>query len=564
MTDVNTDDFAQSLIGKSPYEIYKAIREFDNVNGKGAAKAALQQSQTFRSYCKEQLAAFLSNKMALPKRDAENIDKWWKFFADDFSLEDIQKANAKIANRQYIYSDKFIDMQKNKNFLLFAEHIDYFQEELEMPDIDGMEDVRISERQKLVDYLRFMESGKNSRQAIEDGNWDLLTKKFEHFPSMPSDFLLDVYEKNYSTAPNGDRTDMLLRILLYRINDINQDNWKLSLEEAIVWEKYLDEKDYFSGEIFAKLKAKIKEAQEKAQNTSPTIINYEEADNDNEKSNDSSAENKPAQTENIVQKEHAAEDKKAESQDKTSTKDNGIAKLDKTELPKEQLDKNKDKAPTTASWKEKALSDWQDWSKKNNKIVQEYKPQGYAVLAFKIYDNAEKAKADEFDADITYRKENDIVVKGHKDKVPSDDVFAAIVAQAKKNGPEICFGDIKSSVFKAKLMLACLNDPEVKMVNPPKLSELTDLPEDLKTKLEEKLPRRSTHAKERMNRLYEEKNGRPRPDKSPRSFSDKKDRKSSDRLRGTGNSDNNSGKRKSFRPRNGNTSMPIKRDNQYE
>ena len=95
-------------------------------------------------------------------------------------------------------------------------------------------------------------------------------------------------------------------------------------------------------------------------------------------------------------------------------------------------------------------------------------------------------------------------------------------------------------------MLACLNDPEVKMVNRPKLSELTDLPEDLKAKLKEKLPRPTDHVKGRMDKLNKEKTGYSRSGDAVKGSSDK----SSERPNRDGKfrSDNKSKEGKSFRP----------------
>lgn len=646
MTDINMDDFAKSLIGKAPYAIYQAIRDLDREKGEGTAISLLQPSKEFGKYCSQQMKAFLENRLALTKRDADNIDKWWKFSLNNFSLEDIQKAQNKISQKEYIRSERYFDFDYSKTVKLFKDNILDIQDEMDMPPIEGTEHIRLEQRQKIVDFIRFMTREGKTIKLINDNDWEPIRNEFNGFPKMSMKYLLSRYNKSkqYNIEhPQKQKTEEELffaRIIDYRINNILDGKQKINLEEIQLAETYI--KSYDAAEsktvqsILAKL-AEMKKEIDTSQTTQreiedennkesvsrakkeefndneqteevakprPTVINFIETDDENsqqltEQNDVDGNEVKPQQTEalaenNIPSADEIIEmvDEKEDSDD--SVNDNSVLNIDEIEpnIANENVAyREDDKAIESSeekpqkieeevqiplnqsnSWQGKTLSDWKDWGKKNNKFVQEYKPTEKATLSFKVYDNAEKAKADEFDADITYRKENDVVVKGHKGKIPSDEVFAAIVAQAKKNGTDICFGDIKSSIFKAKLMLACLNDPEVKMVNRPKLSELTDLPEDLKAKLKEKLPRPTDHVKGRMDKLNEEKTGRPRSRErtekisSHRQHSDERRRKSTDRPRQTSRprSDSNTDERKSSRPRNGNTSLPLTRSYQYE
>lgn len=663
MTEINMDNFAQSLIGKSPYAIYQAIRDLDKEKGEGTAMSLLQNSPEFSKYCSQQMKAFLDNRMALTLRDARNIEKWWKFSSNDFSLEDIKKAYDKIENGEYIRSDHFIDFDKSKNFKLFKDNIQSIKFEMKMPNTKDkdIERHRINKRQRIVDFARLMSRESETRKRIEANDWEAIRNEFSGFPKMPMSFLLNRYNKSKQhniDHPEKQKTEeeaFFSRIVEYRIKDIIYGNRKTNLEELQLAEEYVKSFNRADDEnhqaILAKLdeikkgleatkaeneslETKTKETasqekEEKADETvsqpteaqqtensshpeeelkesslkrKQTVINFIEEDDEEksqtltdekdspkeaeisaEKNNISkeepkvSAQNDIPSADEIIEKVENKE-KSDDKADKIASEDNSILNIDELDLndakensswkeddsavetPEEAPQKIAEevqmpvKQPDTKpnSWHDKTLSDWQEWSKKSNKVVQEYKPKEQAVLAFKVYDNAEKAKADEYDADITYRKENDVVVKGHKGKMPSDEVFAAIVAQAKKDGSEICFGDIKSSVFKAKLMLACLNDKEVKMVNPPKLSELTDLPEDLKAKLKEKLPRPADHAKERMDKLNKEKTGHSRYDGDNKGSSDK----SSERPRRDGKfrSDNKSRGGKFSRPRDGKSS----------
>lgn len=594
------DNFAQSLIGKSPYEIYKAIRDLDKEKGKGTALSLLQPSKEFGKYCSQQMKAFLENRMALTLRDADNIDKWWKFSLNDFSFEDIKKAYAKIENGEYIRSDHYIDFDRNKMFKLFKDNIRSIKSEMKMQHIENADAARyrINKRQRIVDFARFMTRESEPRKQIEANNWEALSKEFENFPSDSTYALLNRYNKSkqynieHPQEQKIEEETLFARIVEYRIKDIIYGNKKTNLEEIQLVEEYIkafnrsDDEDHQA--LLAKLDAMKKEIeatqaenesvetkvqetnpQEKKQTTSSTqhkqiIINFIE-DGDHEKTDekDSSTESLvsakndiPSADEiieqvenhensnNIVEEIVAPDASYKEDDSAVETPEEAPQKIEEeVQMPLKQPDAKPN------SWHDKTLSDWKEWSKKSNKIVQEYKPKEQAVLAFKVYDNAEKAKADEFDADITYRKENDIVVKGHKGKMPSDEVFAAIVAQAKKDGSEICFGDIRSSEFKARLLLACLNNKDIKMVNPPKLSELTDLPEDLKARLKEKLPRRSAHAEERMKQLNNEKKGRSRSENGNKGSS----RKVSDKTRSGGQprSGNNYGEGKFSRPHDG-------------
>ena len=623
MTETDVKEFGKSLVGKSPYEIYKAIRDFDKENGRGAAMDTLQHSKEFGEYCTQQLQAFLDNRLALTQRDADNVEIWWKYSNHDFALEDIKRADAKVAKSLFVRSERFVNMNTNPTFLKFMQHIPDIQDEMDMPKIEGGDHIRCEQRQIIVDFVRFVGSGKKSSALIENGDWTALSNLFEHFPKMSSvhiGSLLDKVKAYNKENPNKQRTEreaFITRILQYRLENICRGDCKPNAEEVEFLETYLKDIQLKDPDLAEKTLAKLaavkqelaeaakasqaqmpQETQADAQvNPQPvekphaTVINFEEESTQAIAENNKIAADEPKVQENIPSGEKVEEivpeapqqeaperedDSAVESPEEQPQKleeevqqklpeqsvsaDNSILNVDEIE-PNNDAHENTQAA---VSWQSKTLSSWHDWGQKNNKIVQEYKPADEATLAFKVYDNADKAKAGAFDADITYRKENDITVKGYKGKVPSDEVFAAIVAQAKKNGPEICFGDIKSSIFKAKLMLACLNDPEVKMVNQPKLSELTDLPEDLKAKLKEKLPRPTDHAQKRMQELKNTKTNRPSTDNRSKGSSDKRNEKSADRPHRTGNLDKNSGESKPLRPRNGNTSLPMKRDNQYE
>lgn len=64
--------------------------------------------------------------------------------------------------------------------------------------------------------------------------------------------------------------------------------------------------------------------------------------------------------------------------------------------------------------------------------------------------------------------------KDKKAKIPDNKDFENLALLAKKSGMSISFGEIKSPEFKARLMLACLEN-DVKMKNIPNFSELKDI-----------------------------------------------------------------------------------------
>ena len=107
MTDFNTDEFVQSLIGKSPFEIYKAVHKLDKEMGKGYASSVLQQSDEFGQYCARQMKAFLENRVALTQRDADHVDSWWKFSLIDLSSKEIDTVKNKGTEALAARSDRF-------------------------------------------------------------------------------------------------------------------------------------------------------------------------------------------------------------------------------------------------------------------------------------------------------------------------------------------------------------------------------------------------------------------------------------------------------------------------
>lgn len=72
--------------------------------------------------------------------------------------------------------------------------------------------------------------------------------------------------------------------------------------------------------------------------------------------------------------------------------------------------------------------------------------------------------------------------KDKKPKIPDYKDFNDLALLAKKTGQKIIFGDIKSPEFKARLMLACLEN-DIEMNNLPDISELKDIEPETKERL---------------------------------------------------------------------------------
>jgi len=81
--------------------------------------------------------------------------------------------------------------------------------------------------------------------------------------------------------------------------------------------------------------------------------------------------------------------------------------------------------------------------------------------------------------------------KNKKDKIPDYEDFENLALLAKKQGKSITFGDIKTPEFKARLMLACLEN-DVKMKNIPNFSELKGIEPQTMQRLKDKLKERNS------------------------------------------------------------------------
>lgn len=179
-------------------------------------------------------------------------------------------------------------------------------------------------------------------------------------------------------------------------------------------------------------------------------------------------------------------------------------KKDAATQNKEKDKENKDKAPTVikeggsaqktedtpapavnGDWKESLLGEWKEWASRNGKEIKEFAdPSNTGSLSFHIFEQGANQKEIEQATEVSYNSPRDLSVKGPNGGVPSPEVFAEILKNAKANGPDIEFGENMSPSFKANLMLACLKDPELHIVNPPSAEEMKSWPKELQQAVE--------------------------------------------------------------------------------
>lgn len=148
--------------------------------------------------------------------------------------------------------------------------------------------------------------------------------------------------------------------------------------------------------------------------------------------------------------------------------------------------------PEDPKWKDGVLKEWQQWANDNNKLLSPYQDSdNQDNLSFKLYADENAKNSDNFEADFSYASPKNVTLKGKDGQVPDEKYFDKLVTQLKAaNGPEIEFGNIKSDEFKAKLLAACLKDPEIIITNAPSEQDIASwdksLQDMIKVKPQEK------------------------------------------------------------------------------
>lgn len=551
------------LIGKSWDDINYIISK-NKKNGFIMQKIA--DHQEFKDYCKQQAEKFLDYKIALRDRDVKAVDVLWLY--GDLELEVIHKIQERLEKNDYLSSDKFRDLATDKTFQLFAGHIEEIQEEMEMP-VKGSDFIRRHERQKLVDYIRFMEGGNKSKEMFEKGDWRFFQNEYNNFPKMRTPFLIELYKKAEEKTSNSDRQKLMGRIMFYRFDDINSGRRKLTDEEEMdALEQFIDSdiQEETAAKVLEMVKAareekaarlKEKEEKRKAQESAVAEKRAAQSKTVDKENGDKAAVTAPeaaqpekketkSQSVSVVVDEILSDDvpvqeKKDEkasgvsnndaekiaapltppakkiTADKEENKDKETPEKDEADKPEKtaseadekdkpkDTDKEEDKEPE--NWREDTFSEWKNWGRTHHKWVASYNDENNKDgLSLKIFADKTDQTKDNFETQILYRKHNHITVKGKDGKVPGNDVFDGIIATAKNGSKQICFGNIKSDEFKARLMLACLIEPEIEMINAPKIEDLKNIPEELMEALKNPAKRKTEIANQKRKNLDRQKN----------------------------------------------------------
>lgn len=510
------------LIGKPWSEINDIINKHkDN----GFILEKLHKSKKFQKYCQEQADHFLKRRIALTQKDFEAVRLLWLY--GDLELDEILIIKDRINDDDYIRSDRFRDFDKDKTMRLFAENIPDIQEELEVPG-HLVPQMRLNQRQRLVDFVRFMESGRKSKELIKKGDWKALSEAFEHFPRMKTEAIIDLYKASVKENPDSERAHMMSRIFICRLYDIDDGKWELKNSseldaiENIIKENYnAPESDAFISRILAKISETRETLSNKSKKNALPLIIDEEITQEDTIQNDfqQKQESEVSQnSEELKQTKDSKEEIKEEIK-KDNIKDN-IEKepLKENSEPLSETEKEKTEKESVSAgqkeeknWQEETLNSWKDWAKGHHKRIETYEPETAPKdLAFKIYPSNKEADKEKFEADIHYKEANHMVVKGK----PGNEVFEGIVAMAKKNGNQIIFGNIKSDEFKARLLLACLKDSEIEMTNAPKIDDLQDIPEDLKEALHNQAKQKTGESKGKIESQSKDKDTLENDDKS--------------------------------------------------
>lgn len=500
-----------SLIGRSWSEINDIITQHkDN----GLILEKLHKSQKFQEYCKDQADRFIRRQIALTQKDFEAVKLLWLY--GNLELDEILIIKDRINDDDYIRSDRFRNFDKDKTMRLFAKNIPDIAEELEMPGHLAPK-IRTEQRQRLADYVRFMESGRKSRELIEKGDWKALSEAFEHFPRMKTEAIIELYKTAEEKNPDSERLHMMSRIFIYRLYDIDDGKWELKNSreldalESFIKESYdTPETDDLAARILGKISAAREMLNNKFKKKGPPLIIDEEiAQEDTVQEKRSEKQEDKQETENGNDEQEVSPKKDDIKKEIPEVKTSSESTKKTTEEKKQESASAKNEEEK--GWQKETFDNWKTWAKDNHKWIKSYEPETAPQdLAFKIYPNREEADKGNYEADIHYKESNHMVVKGK----PSNEVFDGIVAMAKKNGNQITFGNIKSDEFKARLLLACLKDSEIEIINAPKIEDLQNIPEDLKEALNNPAKQKTCGRKEKPERQAKDKDTPKDADKS--------------------------------------------------
>ena len=509
-----TTEIVSSLVGRPWAEINYIIQKNKE---DGLFIEQLHTNKDFEEYCHKQAQSFLKFRVALTKKDIHAAEILWLY--GNLEYDELMEIKNRLETQNYVVSDRFRDFDNDKNLQLLADNIPDIQEELDMPEHIALS-MRREQRQKLVDYVRFMEGGKRSREMIEKENWKFLADEYNSFPRAKTEFIIELYKKEEEKNPHSARLDMISRLFIYRLYDINDGIWKVkSKDEIEVLENFIresinnPEEDKLYSAVLNNINEARKALEEKK--STPLVIN-EETDEE------SVLVDELIKTEGKEEKT-VVEQEKIEGNSVSAQEDADKSKKDDTDKKTESVETEESRKENEDNWQDKVVFGWKNWARENKKIVKTYSlpSEENSSLNLRVYSNKEAVEKEDFEADIKYKNANEMSVKGKDGKIPDINIFEGIVANAKKVSKQISFGDIKSDEFKAKLMVACMKDPEIEMLNAPKVEELKDISEELKTALESLQPNKIEEVKDKRQKLDAEKENRDnKPKRRHRKYTD--------------------------------------------
>lgn len=402
-------------------------------------------------------------------------------------------------------SEQMFGFEKNENFSALAENIPSLKKGLENSSLDGLDESsdefkkNFAQRQKIADYISFMESGKKSQEAIQQKDWKFLEREYRFFPKIPTDVLFKIYNKHLERHknPDNERTEMLQRVIRYRLENIKNGKQKIADENEL---KSIS--DFISAE-----KSRYPDfAQSIDEILQDITTDYQKSKAEKEKE----AEDKRLEKERLAKE--AAEKKQEEERLKTETENQETEEpvivinqgkplsepsQNKNEEPEKEVPKtsqnntetdkktSEDKPKETEkgtsqetllppfNWREETKKDWQEYAEKHEKKAEITDTPEKVIV--KIFANEEKAKVNVSEAAITYDGPNKVTLSGYNEEIPDLSIFENLIASSKKIGSKIKFGEIRDADFSAKLMIACLRNPDVEMVNAPKIEDLKGL-----------------------------------------------------------------------------------------
>lgn len=461
-----------------------------------AAQAKASKSFAFAQKYKKNLKPldyFLSLKEV---QRNQVLGEWTSSDAKVPVLENVVPMEAKTESVPQLKCDRKINFEADEEFLAFLENIPQMQKDF--ASVDSEEG--FAKKQKLVDYYRFMQDGNKSREAIENQNWNFLEREYKFFPRASFQFLLETVYGNH-LKKHGDtfprRQERLQRTITYRFEDlwsgrntIRDDDDLKAIEEFLSNSENGSDKE-FAAKLAGPTREEIAKYKEKKQKSLDEIIAHKEEvrkrqEEDKRRKEEEAAK---AKEDEVITINQLPSEKSENTLEKPVIKEGVISETPENPIIKEKKsvikEEDKIEESSSLSWQDETEKSWLDYAEKHHKKAEVTKEA--EKLTVEIFANEEKAKEKKPDASITYKGQTDVSVGGSDLDLS---IFENIILQSKSVSKKIRFGEIQDAEFSAKLMIACLRDKDIEMINAPKPEELQDLKPELKELLDVELEKR--------------------------------------------------------------------------